>query len=204
MTPTATSVPLPMTPEAGALPSNSQLETPGFESIELSRQIDHADLLHEAELEIVASRRSRSRSRARSVRDLDEGYATDGTPLRLPGGWRSSPTKRKREAPSNPNEHETALQEIRIASSSRMGGDDRPWGVGEWKRLEKVYKSEKIAWTAEREIKALPSSPGWLGWAKTKLTAIAVPKASEWDSDRVLRRFIQDERAEGLGGEWAE
>ena len=55
----------------------------------------------------------------------------------------------------------------------------------------------------EREVNALPS-PGWLSWAKIKVTEVGGRKVTDWDSGRVFKRFIEEEDALGLKDEWDE
>lgn len=81
--------------------------------------------------------------------------------------------------------------------TDKQGG--RAWGIPDWKKLEKVYRAEKEAWIEERQVKPLP---GLFGWAKKVLTG--EPEVKEWDNERVVRRFVEAENAEGLNGEWAE
>jgi hypothetical protein len=136
------------------------------------------------------------------------GYATDETELPVPGGWKVTPGKRKR---SRDMDSRSAIGEP--ADETRRAGkgkgkeqeveedraDGRPWGVAEWKRLEKVYRAEKEEWVKEREVKPLP---GLFGWARKALGGTT--EAKEWDNERVVKRFLDQEKAHGLSGEWAE
>ena len=77
----------------------------------------------------------------------------------------------------------------------------RAWGVGEWKRLEKVFRVEKEVWAKEREIKPLPSL---FGWARKAFGGAAEPEVKEWNNERVVLKFLDSEQAHGQSGEWAE
>jgi len=157
--------------------------------------VDKQELLLEAELEIVARRHRRSRSRSfvpSQVTDIDE----EEDDLYVPGGWKSTPGKRKRPTvkPSN----------AQPSVPSAVEGVGRPWGVAEWKALEKVYRSEKDEWVKHREIKKLPgsstSTSGWLGfgWGRK----VEESEVKDWDVKRVVNRFIIGQHAEQLVGEW--
>jgi len=164
--------------------------------------------LYEAELEIVASRRSRSRSRARSLGTTEGGYASDETELPVPGGWKVTPGKRKRSremgtrlAAEKGEDPVTRVEKGKgKAHMDERETEGRPWGVAEWKKLEKFYRAEKEEWVKEREVKPLP---GLFSWAKKALGGGEV-EVKEWDNDRVVMRFLDQEKAHGQGGEWAE
>lgn len=130
------------------------------------------------------------------------GYESDGTELALPGAWKRTPGKRKRAAHHH---REAPILSQPVASSSR---DSRPWSVGDWKRLEKVFRAEREAWLSGREMKPLPSSPSVspsvFGWARrSPIIGENQSRPSEWDPETVVRKFITEEKAEGLGGEWS-
>lgn len=122
--------------------------------------------------------------------------ATGYSELQLPGGWVRTP-KRKR---SDPVTQAASSSNVPIAGTKEIKADGKPWGVPEWKRLEKVFRREREAWIKEREVKALPG--GLVGWAKRMSTG--PKKVVEWDEERVVARFYKDEGIEKeMGGEWA-
>lgn len=200
-TPSTPGTPFPRTPRSGR--KQRQYESKHFASLDSARKLNRDELLYEAELEIVQSRRSRSRSRAK-ILGLDStasGWESDETELALPGGWQKTPgQKRKRAKSIHRSSRTNVLDAAPVVSSERETREDgRPWGVAEWKKLEKVYRAEKEAWVKEREIKPLP---GFFGWAKKAL--IGSNEVKEWDNERVVKRYLDEEDAHGLGGEWAE
>ena len=171
-------------------------ESPYFETIELSRHLTEEELLHEAELEIVASHRHRPWSRGQS-QGRGDGYSSDGTEINLPGGWLSSAKKRKRSmSTARPSEPEAS-------PAISQGQPVRPWGVREWKKLEKVYRSERTRWSLEQDVARSPST-SWLSWATCKLSTSMSSSSEDWDAERVVKRFIETEKAQGGVGEWAE
>ncbi|ORX34073.1 hypothetical protein BD324DRAFT_658110 [Kockovaella imperatae] len=199
VTPSAASIPLPLTPSTSTTRrihrTPRPFESPYFESIELSRHLSEEELLHEAELEIVANSRHRSRGLS-MARDMDNGYSSDASEMLLPGGWARTPRKRKMSEAMPEADRIVAKTSLR----STMGSD-RPWGVKEWKRLEKVYRAEKLAWSQDQGG-ANVSPPGWLGWAAAKFGAPSA-KNKEWDIGRVVQRFLELECAEGSDGDWS-
>ncbi len=166
-----------------------QFDSPHFATISSARQLGKDELLYEAELEIVATRRSRSRSAFTG----GSGWESEESGLILPGGWKGTPRKRKRRDRS-------PVIVSRAGSSQPRKYAGRLWGVKEWKRLEKVYQAERLAWVEKRDIRPLPapSSP-FLGWIRSgKLLEV-----EDWDAERVVSRFLNDEGVEGeLSGEW--
>ncbi|WVW78224.1 hypothetical protein I302_100176 [Kwoniella bestiolae CBS 10118] len=200
--------------EHGILPKSKDLASSTKSTSHTDQE--RRELLNEAELEIVEShRRSRSRSRSMSVlrpereREMSvmsfmtEDYPVPGAFVRTPkpSSKRTSPLKRKRDLLSV---HEAA-EERHIESGK---ASDEIWGVKEWKKLEKVYRREKEPWMKEREIKALPSpaSPGpsipggLVAWARRSTfgtSAVKEIKVREWDVERVVERFLGDEKKEG-------
>lgn len=183
----------------------SGFESKHFATLDSAKKLNRDELLYEAELEIVASRRSRSRSRARSVGGYSElGWESDETEVNLPGGWKVTPGKRKRghtrhksHGPvSNPQATATRIEDLGVESV------DRPWGVSEWKRLEKVYRAELAKWVKDRQVKPLPSSSSWMGWAKRVVGSEKESQAQDWDLQKVADRFQELEGCEGWKGEW--
>lgn len=149
-----------------------------------SRRMDKTELLHEAELEIVSTRRSRSRSMSRF-----RGVSETPTELPLPGAWNGTP-KRKRAAPST----ETIGEDV---------APTKAWGVSQWKKLEKVFRAERELWIKEREFKSMPG--GFIGWARRSTFGSPAPVLKEWDPMRVVSRFV-DEQKVAVGdqvGEWS-
>jgi serine/arginine repetitive matrix protein 2 len=164
---------------------------------ETSAKVDKHELLLQAELDIVSSRRSRSRSKSRARTVLPEEEDSDDlSEINLPGAWKSTPVKRKRRIPS------TAAQAATVPLAPAETCAGRPWGVAEWKKLERVYRAEKEAWVKEREIKALPASVGWLGWAKKAMRKEDVVIAA-WEVSRVVEAFIKGEKEGNLVGKWS-
>jgi serine/arginine repetitive matrix protein 2 len=166
------------------------------------------ELLAEAELEVVASRRSPSRPRsiARSIL-AGEGYLSDESEspeLALPGAWKRTPGKRKREqaraTPGNQGDYE----EIPMSSTDQCQ-NDKPWGVHEWKKLEKVFRAQREVWIKTRNIKPLPSTTfSFLTWSRRAMPAAKEKVAvKEFDIENVLDVFIEEENAVGFGGEWS-
>ena len=198
--PSTPGTPVTHTPRHGRTKSR-QYESKHFATLESARKLSRSELLYEAELELVSSRRSRSRSRGLSLADSPGGWESDESELPLPGGWKKTPRKRKRARSHGPS---TLSQPRSVGSgdhdNDRIVDKSRSWGVPEWKRLEKTFRAEKDMWLKERDIKPLP---GWIGWAKRAL-GVGQPEAEEWDNNRVVQAFIKAERAQGLGGEWAE
>jgi hypothetical protein len=176
-------------------------ESSFFGSIESARKLTKDELLHEAELEIVASRSQRARSASVLSTMTTATAATAATgysEMQLPGGWVRTP-KRKRSDPVTETAPSSSIP-IPGASVKEIRPGDRPWGVPEWKRLEKVFRREREAWIKEREVKALPG--GLIGWAKRMSTG--PKKVVEWDEERVVARFYKDEGIEEeMRGEWA-
>ncbi|KAK8847590.1 hypothetical protein IAR55_005449 [Kwoniella newhampshirensis] len=152
-------------------------------SASTSRHIDKQELLHEAELDIVAQRRSRSRSMSRARSESVFSFATDDFPV--PGGYVRTPQssgKRKRAPGPVLAPHE----EVPTIAT----GKGKVWGISEWKKLEKVYRKEKEEWTKEREVKSLPS--GLMTWARRSTFGVsAIMK--EWDVNRVVEKFLAEE-----------
>jgi len=154
--------------------------------------------LYEAELEIVASKHSRSRS----LGAIEAGWESDETELAVPGGWKVTPGKRKRSR----SIHSRSRPDVPVtpavtAKGKEVSRADAAWGVGDWKRLEKVFRSENEAWVKEREVKPLP---GLFGWARKALGGGSEAKVKEWDNNRVVLAFLDREEAHGRSGEWAE
>ncbi|EIW71041.1 hypothetical protein TREMEDRAFT_59985 [Tremella mesenterica DSM 1558] len=135
----------------------------------------------------------------------------------LPGGWIRTPgTKRKRgmsvsptkagPGPSRLSSGDTSdfterRGETSVRRRDRKGkGKDkeRVWGVTEWKKLEKVYRTEREEWTKERNVKPLPSKLGLFSWSGTQSKA----EAREWDGGRVVDRFLKEE-GRVAEGEWS-
>ena len=81
-----------------------------------------------------------------------------------------------------------------------MKTNGRHWGVREWKRLERTYKAERIAWAEARDVRLVPKpSNPFLGWIRN----VRVAPVEEWDADRVVSRFLGAEGIQSeLGGEW--
>lgn len=223
-TPASSTIPLPTPSTPGrSFPRTPRSEgrrrkweSKHFNTVESARKLNRDELLYEAEFEIVASRRSRSRSRAKSLSGASErGWESDETEYALPGGWKPTPGKRKRSR--SVRARPVALPSVKESDSTGGGavagvtGEEkqkenvgekdasRPWGVPDWKRLEKVFRAEKEAWKAEREVKPLP---GLFGWARKAWKG--EPEVKDWDNGRVVSRFLGEEKAEGLSGEWAE
>ncbi len=140
-----------------------------LDKLDASRREDKTELLYEAELEIVSTRRSRSRSMSRF-----RGISEAPTELPLPGAWNGTP-KRKR----------SAHLQIEAPKTSNT------WGVSQWKKLEKVFRAEREIWVTERNVKAMPG--GFIGWARMSTfgppAAVAVP----WDPTRVVDRFLEEQ-----------
>lgn len=182
--------------EHGRLPSSSSTvatpkRTPSkyrsdrFSSIATASKLSKPELLLEAELEIVEARRSRSRSVS-----VAPSLVSD-SPY-LPGGWIGTPAGVKRKR---------IYQEATPSVKGKEKMEDAaPWGVAEWKKLEKVYRSEREAWRKERQVKPLPTG-GLLGWARRASGAHSAPKVEEWDGERVVERFLKEE-CKTAKGEW--
>lgn len=165
-------------------------DSPHFATASSARRLGKDELLHEAELEIVSSRRSRSRSSFRT----EIGYESEDSEVLLPGGWKRTPGKRKRSGPRlSQFPGDAAVRPVKS-----KGG--RPWGVKEWRRLEKAYKAEKAAWIEKREFLPLPTANSpFLGWIRKG----KAPELEEWDASKAVSRFMETEGVEGdLGGEW--
>ena len=167
-------------------------------SLSSARNRGKEELLHEAELEIVESRRSRSRS---VLSRLDYGWESDDSEAVLPGGWKRSPRKRKRRVYRPLQSEYDESENIALASTGvSERRDGRSWGVKEWKRLEKIFKAERTAWAEARDVRPVSnlSSPFW-GWIQN----VRVVQVEEWDADRVVSRFLDTEGVQSdLGGEW--
>lgn len=110
------------------------------DSIESSRLISKEELLHEAELELVASR-----SRPGTP------FAADSPMRHIPGAWAATPRGRtpKRKRDSDEQERGEAQPGLeapfqhhsRYDSSTYEGNvDGRSWTKRDWKHLEKVFK----------------------------------------------------------------
>ena len=135
------------------------------------------------------------------------GYESDESELILPGGWKATPGKRKRhyrQSSAEPRQPSPSREPV-VKKGKAPQCDkviDRPWGVMEWKRLERIFRSEKEKWVAEREIKPLPSLGGGMSWARRAMGMSKGTKPVEWNADWVTNRFVESEGAQGLGGEW--
>jgi hypothetical protein len=153
--------------------------------MDASRREDKTELLYEAELEIVSTRRSRSRSMSR-FRAVSEA----ATELPLPGAWNGTPQfKRKRNAPT-----EHYVEPPKTTPT---------WGVSQWKKLEKVFRAEREIWVTEREVKAMPG--GFIGWARMSTFGPPAPTTKPWDPTRVVDRFLEEQKislAEQVG-DWS-
>ena len=114
----------------------------------------------------------------------------------LPGGWIGTPAgvKRKRSH----REASPSFTKQISAKGKEKEENGAPWGVTEWKKLEKVYRSEREAWLKEREIKPLPTG-GLLGWARRASSVGSAPRVNAWDGDRVVNRFLKEEGKEAKG-----
>ena len=165
-------------------------DSPHFANIPSTRKLGKDELLHEAELEIVASGRSRSRSFCQT----ESGSESVESEMVLPGGWKRTPGKRKRR--ERPPTQSTGT----AGSKALKGMTGKAWGVKDWKRLEKVYKAERADWVERREVRRLPPpSSRFLGWMR----AGKLPEAQAWDAQRVVVRFLNEQAVEGdLSGEW--
>jgi hypothetical protein len=213
ITPQSQSIALPSTSNpatnAPTTPGRRERRKSGFESkhfatLGSAKKLNRDELLYEAELEIVASRRSRSRSRARSVGGYSElGWESDETEVNLPGGWKVTPGKRKRGHTRHKSHGPVSNPQATAAHREDLGVEsvDRPWGVSEWKRLEKVYRAELAKWVKSRQVKPLPSSSSWMGWAK-RVVGSEKEQTQEWDLQKVADRFQELEGCKGWKGEW--
>ena len=155
-------------------------------------------------MEIVASKESRSKSRSRSFGASEAGWESDETELAVPGGWKATPGKRKRSRSIHSRSRpELVATPAAVGKGKEVNRDERggrAWGVGEWKRLEKVFRAEKEVWAKEREIKPLPSL---FGWARKAFGGATEPEVKEWNNERVVLKFLDSEQAHGQSGEWA-
>ena len=114
----------------------------------------------------------------------------------LPGGWIGTPAGVKRKRIHR--EASPSLTKQISAKGKEKEENGAPWGVTEWKKLEKVYRSEREAWLKEREIKTLPTG-GLLGWARRASGVGSAPRVNAWDGDRVVNRFLKEEGKEAKG-----
>ena len=140
-----------------------------LDKLDASRREDKTELLYEAELGIVSTRRSRSRSMSRF-----RGISEAPTELPLPGAWNGTP-KRKR----------SAHLQIEAPKTSAT------WGVSQWKKLEKVFRAEREIWVTERNVKAMPG--GFIGWARMSTFGPPAAAAVPWDPTRVVDRFLEEQ-----------
>ncbi len=140
-----------------------------LDKLDASRREDKTELLYEAELEIVSTRRSRSRSMSRF-----RGISEAPTELPLPGAWNGTP-KRKRSAHLQTEAPKTSAT----------------WGVSQWKKLEKVFRAEREIWVTERNVKAMPG--GFIGWARMSTFGPPAAAAVPWDPTRVVDRFLEEQ-----------
>lgn len=111
-----------------------------FDSIESSRLISKEELLHEAELELVGTSKSRPGT----------PFAADSPMRHIPGAWAATPKGRtpKRKRDSDEHNHsghqtlETPFQHHSRYDSSTYEGnvDGRSWTKRDWKHLEKTFK----------------------------------------------------------------
>jgi hypothetical protein len=173
-------------PQQAESPRRRSFHSARLDKLDASRRGDKTDLLYEAELEIVSTRRSRSRSTSR-FRGVSEAL----TELPLPGAWNGTP-KRKRSAYAHAGLG-TTVQEKTTPS----------WGVSQWKKLEKVFRAEREVWVTEREVKAMPG--GFIGWARMSTFGPPAPSAKVWDSMRVVERFIREQNIKDADqvGDWS-
>lgn len=150
------------------------------------------ELLQEAELDILAHRRS-SRSVSVATSTVARTEASDDEDIRLPGSFVFTPGRKRKVKTPRKSCRQSAIPFI----------EDRSWGVPEWKRLEHCYREERKAWTEERLVRKAgrPSHGGLLSWARRSQVA---PQAKEWDDMRVVERFIAECKLtpEALTGEW--
>ena len=169
------------------LDKSGRSATPHRKSFNSSRRVDKTELLHEAELEIVSTRRSRSRSMSR-FRGVSE--APTDLALALPGGWNGTP-KRKH----------SALDQLPPASVDEVR--TKTWGVSHWKKLEKVFRAERELWTREREVRSMPG--GFIGWARRSTFGSPAPVSKPWDPMRVVERFCAEQSITGAKqmGDWS-
>jgi hypothetical protein len=153
-----------------------------LDKLDATRREDKTELLYEAELEIVSSRRSRSRSMSRF-----RGVSEAATELPLPGAWIGTP-KRKRSALANPPLHVEQTP---------------TWGVSQWKKLEKVFRAEKEIWVTKRSVKAMPG--GFIGWARMSTFGPPAAVAKPWDPTRVVDRFLEEQgvKVDEQVGDWS-
>jgi serine/arginine repetitive matrix protein 2 len=157
------------------------LHSARLDKLDATRREDKTELLYEAELEIVSTRRSRSRSMSRF-----RGISEAATELPLPGAWNGTP-KRKRSALANP-----PLQVEQTPT----------WGVSQWKELEKVFRAEREIWVTERSVKAMPG--GFIGWARMSTFGPPAAVAKAWDPTRVVDRFLEEQgvKVDEQVGDW--
>ncbi|EJT47154.1 hypothetical protein A1Q1_04147 [Trichosporon asahii var. asahii CBS 2479] len=112
-----------------------------FDSIESSRLISKEELLHEAELELVGTSKSRPGT----------PFAADSPMRHIPGAWAATPRGRTPKRKRDSDEHtegepqptlETPFQpHPRYDSSTYEGNvDGRSWTKRDWKYLEKTFK----------------------------------------------------------------
>jgi hypothetical protein len=175
-------------------------ESAFFDTIDSAMKLTRDELLHEAELEIVAGRRGRSASVFSTMSNATAATAATGySELPLPGGWVRTPKrKRSRPPPQEMKDKRLAPKTVPPVDSSGISRG-RGWGVPEWKKLEKVFRAEREAWVKEREIKPLPG--GLVGWAR--VASVGPPKVVEWDGKRVTNRFLNEEGVKESEGEWS-
>jgi len=155
-----------------------------LDKLDATRREDKTELLYEAELEIVSTRRSRSRSMSRF-----RGVSEAATELPLPGAWNGTP-KRKR----------SALQHVQ---PSKPQPTTPTWGVSQWKKLEKVFRAEREIWVTERSVKAMPG--GFIGWARMSTFGPPAAVAKPWDPTRVVDRFLSEQavKVDEQVGDWS-
>ncbi|KAE8540464.1 hypothetical protein D1P53_003410 [Cryptococcus gattii VGV] len=183
-----------------------------------SSLLDKRDLLHEAELEIVSQRRSHSRSMSRAMslsREWEASrevrreremsamtFMTEDYPI--PGGYVKTPIKRRHSPLPHPHRHfHSSFGRINTPGVVKGKAKERAntWGVSEWKRLEKTYRSEKEAWIKERELKALPG--GLVSWARrATFGSNSRVEVEPWDAQRVVEKFLDGEGSKAGNAEW--
>ncbi|WWC68145.1 uncharacterized protein I206_102068 [Kwoniella pini CBS 10737] len=179
--------------------------------IEIEKEEEKRELLHEAELEIVEShRRSRSRSRSMSRLPLPQSTPVSGLNRQremsvmsfmtedypVPGAFVETPKSIKRKRMVSTHSQQGSSRE---EASDRNHTGKENWSVNEWKKLEKVYRQEKESWLKERDIKNLPG--GLVGWARRSTFKNSTSKpVIDWDLKKVVEKFSEDESA--LGKSW--
>ncbi|WVN89299.1 uncharacterized protein L203_104520 [Cryptococcus depauperatus CBS 7841] len=177
--------------------------------------VDRHELLHEAELEIVAHGRGRSYSLSRATSLEQElnmqreerefsftSFRTEDYPI--PGGYIKTPAKRARspQAHRSHGRSHSSIAHVDLAHTSKnQDKKSKAWGVPEWKRLEKIYREEREIWTKERKTKPLPG--GVISWARRATFIASNVVVKKWDIEQVADRFLREEGERSQNSEWA-